>query len=150
MTPLIADYEGNEAPIERLRQMAHVPAWDACAFAGLDEGICQLGETLRVVFARGTYFHRDTLVELLGSGDRFRAELVAEPDNEADPFAVAIHLDGERIGYVPREAAIDVQPLVMRGQLRVAAMSRVNRLENGFSVALLLAWGNPEPAEWAA
>lgn len=40
------------------------------------------------------------------------ALLVAEPSNPYDANAVAIHVDGAKVGYLSRDNAIDFKPLV--------------------------------------
>jgi collagen type III alpha len=45
-----------------------------------------------------------------GSEHRFTATLLPEPTNRFDPDAVAVHIDGQRIGYLPREDAARYRP----------------------------------------
>jgi hypothetical protein len=55
-----------------------------------------------------------------------QAVLVPEPDNEFDPNAVAIYLNGGgKVGYLSREDAIDYQPMVSE----LAARSQVGACE---------------------
>lgn len=62
-------------------------------------------DLVRVV---GTSHHQDALLDLGGrAGDEeIRLEKVAifvpEPDNPHDPNAIAIHVDGRRVGYLSR------------------------------------------------
>lgn len=65
-----------------------------------DQGLVKLTGT--------TTFGKDAITALAerhGIGDGGYLETVAEiqrePDNEADPMAVAVHVEGERIGYLP-------------------------------------------------
>ena len=47
--------------------------------------------------------------------------LVREPDNEADPNAIAVHdAAGRRIGYLFREVAADYAGLIDRGLVRLS------------------------------
>ncbi|WP_141277013.1 hypothetical protein [Pseudonocardia hydrocarbonoxydans] len=45
-----------------------------------------------------------------GSAHRFTATLLPEPTNRFDPDAVAVHIGGQRIGYLPREDAARYRP----------------------------------------
>ena len=55
-----------------------------------------------------------------------QAVLVAEPDNEFDPNAVAIYINGGgKVGYLSREDAIRYQPMVSE----LAARDRVGACE---------------------
>lgn len=74
--------------------------------------------------------------------------LVAEPDNSADPNAVAVHCDGRRIGYVPGFVAARIaahmpsnRPLECRVQLWAAFT------EKGLRVRGWVVVGN-EPVRW--
>lgn len=45
-------------------------------------------------------------------GERvFRAILLPEPGNDYDPNAIAVYSDAGRVGYLPRERALDYQPV---------------------------------------
>lgn len=55
-----------------------------------------------------TTYSKDSIAALLrrrGAGEKGYFEedavLVREPENRADPHAVAVHVDGERVGYLP-------------------------------------------------
>jgi hypothetical protein len=50
------------------------------------------------------------------------AELRREPDNEHDPQAVAVLLDGKKIGYVAAEDAAEVSDALERGRQLLAAI----------------------------
>lgn len=47
-----------------------------------------------------TYWEGCLVFDSLHIGTRL--ELVGEPDNRFDPYAVALHFDGHKLGYVPR------------------------------------------------
>ncbi len=70
----------------------------------------------RVTFLRGREsvnvagesHYQEALRAIAGPGDvRFdtEAHLIAEPENEHDPNAVRVEIDGAKIGYLPRELA---------------------------------------------
>lgn len=62
-----------------------------------------------LIRAVGTSHYQDALLELSGRAgeEAIRAEkiaaLVPEPDNEYDPNAIAVHIDGRLVGYLARE-----------------------------------------------
>lgn len=146
MTPRITDSDGAVVSMEVLRRMSHMPALRASSILGLGEDFLREGEFLRVIFVRGTYFHRDAITELVGEGGGSSSvELVPEPDNLNDHFAVAVHLDGLRVGYVPKELAFDLRDLFSAGSVRVVGISEIATLPNGYGIALLL--GSPANAD---
>ena len=55
------------------------------------------------------------MLRRLNGGDEL--ELIREPNNEADPNAVAIYYAGAHIGYVPRAFNWNVGPMLDRGTL---------------------------------
>lgn len=64
----------------------------------------------------GESFYQDSLWELSGGavGDKIRCETVAvlvpEPTNPYDPNAIAVHIDGYVVGYLPRGVAQEYLP----------------------------------------
>ena len=50
-----------------------------------------------------------------------KLELVPEPDNESDENAVAVFVNGEKIGYLPREKAAVFSPLIRNKYVTVNA-----------------------------
>jgi hypothetical protein len=77
-------------------------------------------ETERVRVA-GTQARQDAVWRVVGppvpeEDDRphwhGEAELLPEPSNPYDPSAVRVEVEGEMVGYVPRELAARVQPAV--------------------------------------
>lgn len=50
----------------------------------------------------------------------YDVEFVFEPDNEYDPNAIAIYVEGEQIGYVERELTSHVRDLIESGKLKSA------------------------------
>lgn len=66
---------------------------------------------------------KNELVELYSAGDRVEkyyfdfvhAELVQEPENPYDSNAIRVELDGDVIGYVPREDAVEVLDVMNSG-----------------------------------
>ena len=74
----------------------------------VDVTIAGPGEASLVKLSGTTTFAREAVAALAGrhgAGEGGYLELGGtmqrEPDNEADPHAVAVHVDGERIGYLP-------------------------------------------------
>lgn len=53
------------------------------------------------------------------------AELRPEPDNAFDPNAIAIYVEGDRIGYVPRQQAPALLDLLRRGDI-ASNVERIN------------------------
>lgn len=52
-------------------------------------------------------------------GDKL--DLVPEPDNEADQNAVAVFVNGQKIGYMPREKAAVFSPLIRNRYVKINA-----------------------------
>ena len=84
-------------------------------------GVEPLGgtDTLQVV---GEGFRQDALWSLVAvpRGSQVNrqvvATLVAEPDNEADPDAVAVYIEGQRVGYLSRSDAARYRPGIVELQ----------------------------------
>ena len=53
----------------------------------------------------GTKFHPAGANALSDAAQGERVALVREPDNEFDPNAVAVHINGHKCGFVPRAQA---------------------------------------------
>ena len=140
-TPELSDYEGNVPDRESLARLARFASLGARGLLrALPEDVLRSGEDARLIFVRGTFYRRETIAGIVDQTANFEFELVAEPENAADVFAVAILLNGEKAGYVPREIAPDVQPLVQAGRCRVAARGPIGREGDSFNVPVLLAW----------
>ena len=54
-------------------------------------------------------------------------ELRRDPGNEHDPNAIAVHAGGEQVGWVPRELAAELAPLIDDGQAWSAVVLREQR-----------------------
>lgn len=67
----------------------------------------------------GAYHQTGVDWSKLREGDKL--DLVPEPDNPADPCAVAVQVHGYRIGYLPREHAEVFSPLLLSGYVRTKA-----------------------------
>jgi hypothetical protein len=67
------------------------------------------GVLLRAAVAGYAYYVVPGQTEALRPGDP--VELIREPDNPADPDAIALHWQGQKIGYVPRDYN---QPIAQR------------------------------------
>lgn len=63
-------------------------------------------------FVRGVFAHPEALAGV-PSGTVALMELVPEPGNPYDPWAVAIHLRGQRIGYISRESSDSLHEYVV-------------------------------------
>jgi hypothetical protein len=106
----------------------------------LPEGVMRDEEDARVVFVRGLYYRKSTLEEMLGAGGPFDFTLAAEPENEADPNAVSVMLNGSKIGYIPRELAPEYQQRVQAGTCRIAARGEIETSGDSFTLVILVAW----------
>ena len=69
-----------------------------------------------VLDVAGTYYHLDDIRTLKEDGEYVvkYEELVPEPENEADPNAIAVYITGEKVGYVPREKTQAVREIMDR------------------------------------
>jgi hypothetical protein len=144
-TPIFEDSEGNEVPREVLAKLAKISSFRSRGMLrSLPEDVIREGEDARVVFVRGIYYRREAMEAQIAEG-ALEFSLCPEPDNAVDSNAVAIHLNGEKIGYIAKELAPLLQSLVIEGACRVAAATRPVRDGDNYTVALLLAW-NCEPA----
>lgn len=67
-------------------------------------------------FIAGLRHHKRAVAELLDGEDDFygSCDLVPEPDNEVDPNAIRIEVDGELIGYVPAKMCEKIHKLLPR------------------------------------
>jgi tetratricopeptide (TPR) repeat protein len=97
----------------------------------------------------GETFHADAILAAQLStqpNSPLVAVLLPEPTNTHDPHAVAIYLNREHVGYLPRSIAAAVQPALLQfaashaGQA-VSCPARVNASEVGAQVVLLLNTG---------
>ena len=61
-------------------------------------------------------------------------DLVREPDNQHDSFAVRIVLDGRKLGYVPSVHSRTVARLMDNGHFMVAVVSRVGASDVGIEI----------------
>jgi hypothetical protein len=52
------------------------------------------------------------LTALLRKGDSWDAHLIREPKNPYDANAVAVHIDGGCVGYVCRDDAVEIAPIL--------------------------------------
>lgn len=98
----------------------------------------------------GESFHADEIDAVQTStlpGAPLAAVLVPEPGNPHDPHAVAVYLQGEHVGYLPREVAGRVQPALVaftsahQGRL-VSCPGEIREHEFGPEIVL---WLDPEP-----
>lgn len=81
----------------------------------IDVTISGPGEASLVKLTGTTTFAKDAITALAGRHGaggggylELSGTLQREPDNQADPHAVAVHVEGERIGYLPGYIARDV------------------------------------------
>jgi hypothetical protein len=102
-----------------------------------------VGETFRADAIRA-------VAKRLQPADEVRAWLVPEPHNPHDRHAVAVHLEGVHAGYLPRQVAAAVQPVLLafsarhNGQL-VACPARVHSWHVGPHAATTTE--GPSPAQ---
>lgn len=140
-TPIFQDHEGNEMPMEMLGKLAKIPSFRARGMLrSLPEEIIREGEDVRLVLVKGIFFRRAAMEEQILGGGPFEYALAPEPENPEDPHAVAVHLNGAKIGYVAKEVAPQIQSMAMEGQCRVAAATRPVREGDNYILALLVAW----------
>jgi len=98
-----------------------------------------VGETFRADAIRA-------VAKRLQPADEVRAWLVPEPHNPHDRHAVAVHLEGVHAGYLPRQVAAAVQPVLLASSARhngqlVACPARVHCWHLGPQVVLFLDTG---------
>jgi tetratricopeptide (TPR) repeat protein len=102
------------------------------------------------VAVAGETFHADAIrtVQWASSpGKPLVAVLTPEPDNFHDPHAVAVHLNGQHVGYLPREVAARVQPALVRfgqehGGCLVSTPAEIRMHDLGPEIVL---WLDPRP-----
>ncbi len=97
---------GETRPLTKLRR-------------GSERGVTVTLSGDREVDVVGESRHQNELLELTGGRRRYGgvevetvAELVPEPENPADPHAVAVHIDGRHVGYLSREDVASLAPLI--------------------------------------
>lgn len=95
-------------------------------------------------YVRGAVYHQPALDEF-GNGQSLDIELVPEPGNPHDPWAVAFHSSGQRIGYVASDFADEMHEFVAghnrRGRAVYASGKVSVRPEDGVKQAtVLLPW----------
>jgi len=63
----------------------------------------------------GESFYRDNLMAIIRQNNAFQkgelmldAILVLEPENEFDPTAVAVFIDGKKVGHIPKDDSMEV------------------------------------------
>ena len=95
-------------------------------------------------YVRGAIYHQPALVEFT-SGQSLDVELVPEPGNPHDPWAVAFHVSGQRIGYLASDFADEMHEFVAghnrRGRAVYASGEVRVRPEDGVKMAtVFLPW----------
>lgn len=140
-TPHMSDYLDEVTP-EALRRLTRFPSLKRTGMTRqLPEDLLQPDEDARVLVVRGIFYRKEAAAAFVLDRS-LQVTLRADPENEHDPFAVAVDIDGVHVGFLAREVAIDFQPLVSQGAARVAA------LWSDFSrdvplIYLLVAWHAP-------
>jgi hypothetical protein len=103
-------------------------------------------DLIRVV---GTSHYQDALLRLTGrqADEQVRVDKIAvfapEPDNPHDPNAIAIHIDGELVGYLSRDENKRWGDVVAGGGVACQAMIAGREGTTGLGVFLRL----PTPTE---
>jgi hypothetical protein len=104
-----------------------------------------------LVNVAGESHYQDALRAIAGSGEvrlETEARLVPEPENEHDPNAVRVEIDGAKVGYLPRALAAAWAPLLAE----LAARRRVGACEatilGGTDSALGVFLRLPTPEEY--
>lgn len=94
-------------------------------------------------YVRGAVYHQEALLDYQ-DGDKVLVELVPEPGNPHDPWAVAFHVAGRRIGYVAADFADGMHEYIAGHNRRgraVLAQSQMRILEDKtLAVTALLPW----------
>lgn len=112
----------DEVTPEALRRLARLSSLQAAGMARrLPEGVLSEGEDARLVIVRGVFFRKDAVRDLESFRYGLTVTLRADPENPADPFAVAVDADDVHVGFLPKEIAVDFQQPVSEGRARVAA-----------------------------
>ena len=91
--------------------------------------LAQTIELLRCEIA-GTAYHR-TAESAAALARRPALALVREPDNAHDADAIAVHLDGRKVGYVPRRHNTVLARLLDAGKCLQARVVGLNDPEDG-------------------
>ena len=94
----------------------------------------------------GESFHQAAIGALQARsspGSPLVAVLVPEPENGHDPNALAVHVNAQHVGYLPRDVAWRVRPALAafshaHGGCLVACTAEVRRHDNGPQVVLLI------------
>ncbi len=94
---------------------------------------------------RGAVHHADpAALAILKPGDPL--DLVAEPFNPHDRYAVRVHLNGRHIGYLPRESNHIVSRLLRQGApLRAEVAWLAPDLDLHLPLSLHVLWDKPKP-----
>lgn len=94
-------------------------------------------------FVRGAFAHQDAL-DKVGVVSEQLMELVPEPGNPHDPWAVALHVRGDRIGYISSETAGSLHEYIVghnrRGRAVVASGAISCNASGEFQAAVHLPW----------
>ena len=90
-------------------------------------GLAERG--LRVAGVAGAARHHGEALESAAAGPGAALELRRDPDNEHDANAIAVHAPGaaEQLGWVPRELAAEIAPLIDAGRPWAAVVLREQR-----------------------
>lgn len=108
----------------------------------------------------GETYHQDSIRALFHAmGDdsggvlNRTAVLHAEPDNPYDPSAVAVVIDGFKVGHLPAGLAPQIQPLVVRASERNQALGVPARVwarndGSGWGARITLSADEEQEAEW--
>jgi tetratricopeptide (TPR) repeat protein len=98
----------------------------------------------------GESFHLDAIeAAVWGNSSPLAALLIPDPANIHDPYAVAVHISGQHVGFLPRSIARHVQPALRAfsrthsGRL-VACPAEIRWHDVGPQVIL---WLDPEPLD---
>ena len=78
--------------------------------------------------AIGQKFRPGAHEKLLDTPPGTSVDLVREPDNKFDPNAIAVKIDGQHCGYIPRAQAELLARDLDAGRLRVAVLEGYNKL----------------------
>lgn len=99
------------------KKAAAAAAEEAAAAARREEYAKQAArKKIGYCFIAGLRHHKRAVADLLDGEDDFygSCDLVPEPENEVDPNAIRIEVDGELIGYVPAKMCGKIHKLLPR------------------------------------
>lgn len=105
-------------PVKTVQPEAFFASCEVAGESHYKDGIASLG-----TISRDYYWPAERLYEKFVDGDRvykyqfdrLPARLIPEPDNEHDPNAIRVEVNGVKVGYIPRTETARISPLLADG-----------------------------------